>query len=278
MANRAAVAVGLLVAGVLAAGARASCGLTWHEFSDDRTEEASITEIRLDGGSGSLTVQPGEGQQVHVHRTVRYGGDKPGATDHADGSVLLVKTGCGMNCGVDYTITMPAGVRVNGHNGSGDINLRGVSTVSLDVGSGNVVVHEATGAVVARTGSGDVELTDVKADVTARTGSGNVKLARITGTVVTSTSSGDLVASDLTGPQITARTGSGNVTLSLGVPQGVFAETGSGDVNVKVPTGSYKVTTRTGSGDTSVRIPTDPNGTYLLDLHTGSGNITVDQR
>lgn len=279
MVNRAAaVAAGVLAAGVLTVAALAGCGLTWNEFSDDRTEEASITEIRLDGGSGSLTVKPGEGQQVQIHRKVRYGHDKPGATDHRDGSVLVVTTKCGRNCGVDYTITMPAGVRVSGRNGSGDINLRGVSTVSVDVGSGNVIVHEASGAVVTKTGSGDIELADVKADLTATTGSGNVKLSRIGGTVVAGTSSGDVNATDLNGPQTTVRTGSGNVTLALGKPQGVFAESSSGDVKVTVPTGSYKVTAKTGSGDTAVHIPTDPAGTYLLDLHTGSGNITVDQR
>jgi Putative adhesin len=271
--------VAIYAVGVLVGAALTGCGLIYNEFSDDRTEEAAgITTVRFDGGSGNLTVRQGEGQQIQIHRKVRYANDKPGATDHRDGSALVVNTRCGRNCSVDYTITMPAGAKVDGHNGSGDVNLTGVASVSVDVGSGNVTVHGASGSVTARTGSGDVELVDVAGDVTANTGSGNVRLTRVAGEVITDTGSGDVNGNELTGSKTTARTGSGNVTLNLGKPQGVFAETSSGDIRLRVPDASYKVTTKASSGDVAVHIATDPNGTYLLELHSGSGNITVDKR
>jgi Putative adhesin len=274
LTKAAAVATGVLVAVALA-----GCGLTFKEFSDDRTEEAAgITEVRFEGGSGNLTVRRDEGRQIQIHRKVRYTGEKPGATDRRDGSALVVSTRCGSNCSVDYTITVPAGMNVNGHNGSGDVNLTGVAAVALDVGSGNVTIHDASGPVATRTGSGDIELADVTGNVTANTGSGNMKLTRITGEVIAATSSGDVNGSELNGTKTSARTGSGNVTLTLGKPQGVFAETSSGDIRLKVPDASYKVVTAASSGNVSVHIPTDPAGTYLLDLHTGSGDISVDKR
>jgi hypothetical protein len=234
-----------LVTGVLVTAALTGCGLTFKEFSDDRTEEAAgITGVRFEGGSGNLTLRRDEGRQIQIHRKVRYAGDKPGATDHRDGSALVISTECGSNCSVDYTITVPTGTNVNGHNGSGDVSLTGVAAVALDVGSGNVTVRDASGSVAARTGSGNIELTDVAGNVTANTGSGNVKLTRITGDIVAATSSGDVNGSELNGTKTSARTGSGNVTLSVAKPQGVFA---------------------------------DPAGSYLLDLHSGSGNISVNK-
>jgi Putative adhesin len=271
-------AAALYAAGVLAAVALTGCGLAYKELSDDRTEAAGITEVRLEGGSGKLTVRRGESKDIQIHRKVRYAGDKPGATDHRDGSALVVNTKCGGRCTVDYTITVPAGVDVGGHNGSGDVDLTDVGAVALDVGSGNVTVHGAASDVEVRTGSGDIKLLDVKGTVTANAGSGNITLTRIAGEVIVATSSGDVAATELNGSKATARTRSGNVTLDLGKPQPVKAETSSGDIRLKVPDGSYQVTTKVSSGDTAVHIPTDPAGTNLLDLHTGSGNITVDKR
>jgi DUF4097 and DUF4098 domain-containing protein YvlB len=56
----------------------------------------------------------------------------------------------------------------------------------------------------------------------------------------------------------------------------VKAHASSGDIDVRVPDGTCRVKTDTSSGDTEVKVA---NGTaHLLDLSTGSGNITVKPR
>jgi hypothetical protein len=269
---------GAVTAGVLAAVALTGCG-PFNTFTDEHTDQVALTEVNLSGGAGSVTVRPGTEGSVRVHRTVRYAGDKrPGATDHVDGTVLKLNTDCGVNCSVSYEITAPGGVKVSGANGSGRLSLTSVSSVSVDVGSGSVVVRGASGAVNVKTGSGMIDLADVRGAVVARTGSGTIRLNGIGGTAVADTGSGTVHGSGLDG-RTTVHTGSGTITLDLVSAQDVTARSGSGRITVTVPSGQkYRVTATTDSGRTDVKIPTDPSADHLLDLHADSGGVTVQAR
>src|SRR5690242_16393296 len=86
------------VGALVAVAGLAGCGLPFKTYSDDRTEAATIGEIRVSGGSGDVTVRSGGTETVKVHRTIHYGGNRPGATDHVDGSTLVLDTRCGRNC------------------------------------------------------------------------------------------------------------------------------------------------------------------------------------
>jgi hypothetical protein len=261
---------------VLAAATLSGCGLALKRFSDDHTEQAGISQIRLNGGSGDVTVRSGSGDGVQIHRLIRYGGNRPGATDHVDGSSLVLDTRCGMNCSVNYTITTPRAVQVTGTSGSGQVDLRDVTSVSVEAGSGDVIVHGASGEVLAHTGSGSMTVTDVHSDVAVSTGSGDIELARVDGKVSAKTSSGEIRGSELRGAPTIVRTGSGDVTLDVATAQDVSATTGSGEIRLKVPSGSYKLTVSTSSGEERLHVPSDSAGKYTLELHTGSGNITID--
>lgn len=269
---------GAVAAGVLAAVALTGCG-PFNTFSDEHTDEVAVTEVNLNGGAGSVTVSPGAERSVHVKRTVRYSGDKrPGATDHVDGTVLKLNTDCGLNCSVSYEVTAPSGVKVSGANGSGRLSLSNVSTVSVDVGSGSVVVRGASGAVNVKTGSGTIDLSDVHGAVVTRTGSGTIRLRAIGGTAVADTGSGTVQGSGLDG-RTTVHTGSGTITLDLVSAQDVTARSGSGRITVTVPSGQkYRVVASTDSGHTNVGIPTDPSADHVLDLHADSGGVTVQAR
>jgi len=188
---------------------------------------------------------------------VRYGGTKPGATTELSGGVLALYTSCGNRCSVSYEVTAPAGVRVSGHNGSGALDLSGVSTVSVDVGSGAVTVRHASGNVNARTGSGAIRLDDVHGSVVAHADSGAIRLTGIDGSVA-------------------ATTGSGAISVQLAGADDVTAHTGSGTVQVSVPSGSrYRVAATSDSGHVDVGIATDPGADHALDVRTQSGSITV---
>lgn len=276
MGKRAAVLGGLIA--VLAAASVTGCGLARREFSDDHTVEASISEVRLSGGSGSVTVTAGADGPAKVHRQVRYDGNRPGSTYRLDGSVLDVPTRCGTNCTVAYTITVPTAVKVTGHNGSGRIDLRGVSAVSVRNESGAIVVRGASASVSARTSSGSIELSDVQGDATARTSSGSVRLTGVAGAVVAESSSGSIRGIDLRGSQTSVHSSSGAITVEPAQPQRVYAQSSSGSVELRLPEGSYQVRTQTSSGRVAVNVPQDPAGTYLIDVHTSSGRITIDRR
>lgn len=257
-------AVPALVAALVAATALTGCNeLITKSVEYDTTENVRITEIRVNGGSGDVIVRPGAESSVDIHRTLRYRGNRvpDGATYRIDGGVLHLETACDVSdCGVNYAIRAPEGVRISGDNGSGNLRVAGVSTVDFELGSGDIAVRGATGSVRVRSGSGNIELVD------------------LAGSAEIHTSSGDVDGLELRSQSVKVETGSGNVDLDLLREAEVRVSTGSGDLQLAVPTGDYRVQTETGSGREAIRIAHTPNGSHLLNLHTGSGNITVNPR
>lgn len=248
----------LAAVGVIAVAGLVGCddvARTRLDYSN--TEKVAVEEIVIEPGSGDVTISTSDTQQVDIRRVVRYRGDEPDTTYQINGTVLRIDSECGHFCSVDYEIVAPKGVAISGELGSGDLSLSGVSTVDLKTGSGNVGITDASGSVKVQTGSGDMTINDIAGDLDARTGSGNID------------------ARGLAGAMSTARTGSGDIRLSLAKSGAVRTHTGSGNVDLAVPAGSYRVDARTGSGEKVLGVPSSSTGTYLLDLETGSGDITL---
>jgi hypothetical protein len=237
----------------------AACGevaYTRLEFND--TENVAITEIRVEPGSGDLTVKTGDTKQVEIRRMVRYRSNEPDTLYKIEGTTLVLATDCGNWCSVTFEVTAPKGVAVRGGGDSGNVNLSGVSTVDMTIDSGNITVTDATGKVTAQTDSGNVIVRGATGGVDLKTGSGNIDADR------------------LGGPQNTARADSGNIGLELITPGAVTAQADSGNIRVRVPSDSYQVDARTDSGRTNIEVPDLADGKHLLDLSTDSGNITVN--
>ncbi|SDZ25961.1 Putative adhesin [Micromonospora pattaloongensis] len=228
------------------------------DFTD--TEAVKITEITIAPGSGDIVIRTGPVSAVRIKREVRYRGDEPGATYRIDGAVLAVETDCGRQCSVSYDILAPEGVSVRGENGSGDLELTDVSAIDVTVGSGDITVIRPSGAVTARTGSGDIRLVDAAGGVSARTGSGSID------------------AHGLGRSRVDAETGSGDITLGLTSPADVRAHASSGSIELTVPSAGYRVAVTTGSGSRNVDVTHEPAGAHLLELETGSGDVTVRRR
>ncbi|WP_367134119.1 DUF4097 family beta strand repeat-containing protein [Saccharothrix sp. HUAS TT1] len=257
MAKRITVAVGVAVAAALAL---TSCvRLVQNGFDDQHSVSERVTEVRLQNGSGGVTVRGREGATgTEVRRRVRFpkSDDKPGASHRVEGSTLVLAD-CGNNCTVDYEVTVPTkDVRIVGENGSGDVRLEGVASVEVEVGSGDTTVLDVSGVVRVINSSGDVEVAGVAGDFTGRIGSGAARLSGMRGDVVIDSSSGD-------------------VTVRLDAVNSVRADVGSGALTVDVPQGAYRVQVETGSGDRNVDVEDDPNADAELLLHTSSGDVTV---
>lgn len=249
----------LAAAAVLAV---AACDITYSTTEDDRTEQAAVTDVRISGGGGDVTVQPGTAGQVQIHRKIRYADDKPsGSTYRIEGSTLYLDTDCGRRCDVSYDVRVPEGAKVTGENDSGDVRLTGVSTVDIALDSGEASVTRATGPVRVKADSGDIRLADIAGDVTADADSGNIQAANVRATTAT------------------LKADSGDITLDLAVAGNVTAEASSGNIAVRVPAGTaYRVDASADSGDRKLEVPTDPNGTHQLSLRADSGDISVTAR
>ncbi|MGB2572355.1 DUF4097 family beta strand repeat-containing protein [Micromonospora citrea] len=254
---RTAVALGAAATLILAAGCDT---LSFRQLDFDQTETARIGTITVRPGAGDVVVRgTGPATEVRIKRVLRYQGDQPDRTYEIRGDELVLDADCGPRCSVSYEVTAPEGVRVRGETGSGNVELSRVGAVEFTLGSGNIRVATAGGPVQAETGSGDIEVSAVPAPVTLRASSGNITGVRL-------------------GGEVDAEASSGNVTIELDRPVAARAHASSGDVELLVPDGRYRVRSHTGSGDAELGVPDDPGASVLLDVSTGSGNVTVNRR
>jgi hypothetical protein len=195
---------------------------------DVHTERAVITEsvesLTISVGSGDVRLQGDDASEVIV--TARIEGPSNHLGHALTGGRLTLVDDCHENhCNVDIDAVVPAGVPIEIHTGSGDIELGAM-----------------LGTIQVRTGSGDIEGWDLAgADLDAQTGSGDVSL-------------------EVGVPAERIRVQSGAGDVSLGVPAGSYrlsVETGSGDRHISDVANDASapgtVDVFTGSGDVLVR-------------------------
>jgi hypothetical protein len=213
---------------------------------------AGVRSVRVDSGSGEVRIVQGErGSAVRVSAQITRSFRAPDRLDRLQDGVLRLAADCssvlGLDCHVDYDITVPPGTRVAAYLGSGDARIAGLRSPQQ---------------VVAHAGSGNIELRDVSApSVDLRVGSGDI--------------TGDLRRSD----SVRAQLGSGDLHLAIAaVPRSVRATTGSGDVELTVPATSYRIDTDTGSGDVTTDAALSENDRSSRRLHVSTGSGDIDLR
>jgi hypothetical protein len=245
-------------------------------FEDDAPVQATVTAVRLESGSGSVKVRTGG--TPGIHRKVYYVKDKPGASTHFEGDTLVLED-CRQNgCSIDYDVVLPAGAKIMGEVGSGDITVLGMAEVGVRTGSGDVVVRDVTGPVTVRTGSGDADLSGLGQSAVVEASSGDVKLTNIKGDATVLSRSGNVIGNDL-GGKTAVESSSGDVTLMMSAITTVKATASSGNIQIHVPRGeNYHVATHTSSGDENINITSDPSAKSQLTLDASSGDISVDYR
>ncbi|MFC8847355.1 MULTISPECIES: DUF4097 family beta strand repeat-containing protein [unclassified Micromonospora] len=252
-----AVAVGTTAALILLAGCD---NLSLRRLDFDDVESTRIARVTVLPGSGDVTVVgSGPAGQVRIKRVLRYHGDQPEARYEIRGDELVLDTDCGDRCSISYEVTAPEGVAVSGETGSGNVVLSRVGEVDFRLDSGNLEITRATGPVRAEASSGNVEVDDVRGPATLRASSGDVTGSRL-------------------GGQVDAEADSGNVTVELAAPASVRAHAASGDVDLVVPAGRYRVRSDVDSGEAELGIVDDPGASLLLDVATESGNVSVTAR
>jgi hypothetical protein len=212
----------------------------------------------IDAGSADVTLVQGAASGIEVERTARVPHGQTMKEPSVSGDVLSLPANCHSGalgwlwfCSVHYTVHVPAGLQLDVHADSGDLEATSISAAALAL----------------NTGSGDVTIRRVTAtDLTAETGSGDVD------------------GSHLGGGSVAVKTGSGDVGLGFDQdPTTIQARTGSGDLTIAVPRddATYYVQAETGSGDYSNRVrsigETPAAGTQarFINAQTGSGDLTI---
>lgn len=234
----------------------AGCDVPANTREDGLSRDEPVTEVRISGGSGDVTIIGDATAGVEVRRTARYGDSAPQDSVAVNGTVLTLDTDCGHNCSASYEVHLPRGAKVSGSNGSGDVRLSGVSTVDIEVGSGDITVTGATGAVTVHSRSGDVRLHDIGGSVRADVSSGDLDADGLRAEVVLDSSSGD-------------------VTVGLTAAANLTVRADSGDVTARIPDGCCRVEVSVDSGQSRVDVRSDSQSSYLVKLHADSGDVTV---
>lgn len=170
---------------------------------------------------------------------------------------------------LDIGGSIPDSVRVQLKVGSGDAQITGARSLSVDVGSGDALVRTTGGSVHAAVGSGDLDVDGAESLDLLSVGSGDVEARNIRRHVQVGTvGSGDLKLRDIGGLLKIGTVGSGDVearTVGGNVEVGTV---GSGDLDLQAVTGNVTIE-RHGSGSVDV----DGVGGNLLVQRGGSGEV-----
>ncbi|MBZ5538714.1 MAG: DUF4097 domain-containing protein [Acidobacteriia bacterium] len=176
------------------------------------------------------------------------------------------------NISISYELVVPADTRVHASTGSGSQTIEGIrGPVSASSGSGSLKILNIGDEVRAEAGSGSIGLDSIKGSVHARAGSGSIHASSIAGGFTGSTGSGSVTVSLSAKGDVNVETGSGSVEIN-GIQGLLGARTGSGRIRVEgAPSGNWKL--HTGSGGIDVKLP--PDAAFDLYAHTGSGRVTT---
>ena len=177
---------------------------------------------------------------------------------------------------VDFTIQIPAGMRVQAGSGNGDVRISGAGAeVVASTGNGRVIIGGSSGEVRASTGNGDVTVENASGPVEVSTGSGAIRVVTASGPVSANSGNGEIdisIGKLERMPDMSFSTGNGEVRLTL--PSGLGAEldasTGNGTVTTDFP-----VTLRSGRLDPSRLRGTIGNGGGRLTISSGNGDVEI---
>jgi hypothetical protein len=239
-----AISVALILGGVY----WALTGLT----EDTKTSQGSYPvqgdTLTVESSSSYVEVRAGDGDEVKVERRFErnvFGSDPSEKYD--DGKLELRDAGCGFlsfGCETNYVLTVPKDMKVTLKSSSGDVKVTGLAAgADLTSSSGSIEVHSVGGSLRMESSSGDLE------------------------------------AQGLSATTVSTESSSGSVDLDfVTAPESVEAEASSGDVTIRIPSGteSYKVDTETSSGEESANVKSDPAAPRTIKAKTSSGDVTIE--
>jgi len=180
----------------------------------------------------------------------------------------------------DFTVELPAGVKLSASSGDGSIDVLGAGAdVTASSGDGSISVSGATGDVRANSGDGSITIENAQRRVIARTGDGSISISAASGPVEATTGDGSVelhLAKDVANPgDIDLHTGDGSVTIFVASQFGgqIDASTSDGSIQSDLPL------SLSGRMDPQhVRGTLGSGGNVQLRIRTGDGDIRIKRQ
>ena len=255
----------LLAIGYTALTAVAFAGLGSYQINLATPVAGRTAAVNVD--SGDVTVRPGPAGQLRVHGNLRYSLVRPRVSWRRSASRIAVRSHCHVPVGIcllNYTVTVPAGVRSSVTDGSGDLVTSGL-----------------TGSFTLNDGSGDITAAQLSGTPTISDQSGDISVSSISGTrAVLMDDSGDITGSGVASKDLTVTDQSGDVTVTFTeVPDRVRISDSSGDVTLVLPPGpaTYRVSASASSGSTTISVPRSQTSPHLISVTSQSGDVVISQ-
>jgi len=225
-----------------------------YDFAVDAND---LRELRLNVGSGSLSIEgDSASSEVRVvatacaHSNSRLNDLE--LTHRVRDSDLLIRTEQNSNGSIfswfdwgnnyayiDIEISMPQGLALDVDDGSGSVEIYGVSALSLNDGSGSVTIENIQGDVYVDDGSGAISITGVNGRVSIDDGSGPIRVRDSLEVVVLDDGSGAIDIDSIQGNVDIRNDGSGGISIREVGGDVEIDDAGSGSVDVREVAGTY---------------------------------------
>lgn len=186
-----------------------------------------LQQLNIEAGAGVLNVTGVAGlQKIEVDAEIwTY------SNNHSDYQLSL--EGFGRNAELVAKTSSRAGFRVNiGNSKRIDLNVRIPAHLKLNIddGSGDITISAVDAKVKIEDGSGRLEVKGIGGDLTIDDGSGDIVVDDVAGNVSISDGSGDMYVSNV-GQTLVIDDGSGDIEV-FNIHNLKIEESGSGDVSV----------------------------------------------
>lgn len=232
-------------------------------FSAERAldiDAAGLTTLRLDTSAGDLAVRAEaglarievRGRACHSEEAGLAGIQLHQQRTGQEATVAVVIPDAGSSSGwfgdhhayMDVRVRMPAGVKLDLRDSSGDLAVEGLRAgLDLTDSSGDIELEDIGGGIEISDSSGDIEARGTKGDITIRSdSSGDIDIIGVEGNVmVREDSSGEIDLRDVTGDAEVDRDSSGDIGFdTIGGSARVGAD-GSGGIRADQVRGDFTV-------------------------------------
>ena len=158
---------------------------------------------------------------------------------------------------VNFTVRIPAGVRVKAGSGNGDISIAGGAEVTASSGNGKVTIEGAQGPVDASSGNGDIRVSTSLGPVEASSGNGSIDVSmdRLEGSPPMSFSTGNgritVTVPEAFGAELESSTGNGHVTVDF--PIQMRGRLDPSRIRGTLGKGGGRLVMSSGNGDLEIR-------------------------
>lgn len=238
-------------------------GVAWsfgdREHVDPRTAVLAAhgaRQVHVESSAGDLRVVAVEGlDEVRVHGTARASSERILKSIklalRRENDRLVVKgvvppqsrswLGRPTRQSLDMVVEVPMSIEADVVDGSGNLEVQGVSALQVKDGSGNLQVIDVRGPVRLTDGSGEVELRGVHGDVLIEDGSGELSVNEVHGSLVVTDGSGSISASRVHGDVLVQNDGSGDIDVAEVGGRFIVTQDRSGAVSYRDVKGTVEI-------------------------------------